>query len=126
MDRKKVIIANDSISDRSADEVRREIENITSIQKLVDVYVLVHNKLWFIEDNLYDFEYGTKEYNEIYSEVKAWMNLMENLNHKVMRVASEEGILLKRQPDSGTAKQLEMFMKKYGYQDGAGWWIKVK
>ena len=126
MDRKEVIIANDFISDRSADEVRREIENITSIQKLVDVYVLVHNKLWFIEDNLYDFEHGTKEYNEIYSEVKAWMNLMENLNHKVMRVASEEGILLKRQPDSGTAKQLEMFMKKYGYQDGAGWWIKVK
>ena len=126
MGRREVVIANDSISGKSVDEMRREIENITSVQKLVDVYVLVHNKFWFIEDNLYDFEQGTKEYNKICSEVIAWMNLMENLEHKVMCATFEEGILLKRQPNSGTAKQLEIFMKKYGYQDGAGWWIKVK
>lgn len=63
MGRREVVIANDSISGKSVDEMRREIENITSVQKLVDVYVLVHNKFWFIEDNLYDFEQGTKEYN---------------------------------------------------------------
>ena len=63
MGRREVVIENDSISGKSVDEMRREIENITSVQKLVDVYVLVHNKFWFIEDNLYDFEQGTKEYN---------------------------------------------------------------
>lgn len=63
MGRREVVIANDSISGKSVYEMRREIENITSVQKLVDVYVLVHNKFWFIEDNLYDFEQGTKEYN---------------------------------------------------------------
>ncbi len=63
MGRREVVIANDSISGKSVDEMRREIENITSVQKLVDVYVLVHNKFWLIEDNLYDFEQGTKEYN---------------------------------------------------------------
>ena len=63
MGRREVVIANDSLSGKSVDEMRREIENITSVQKLVDVYVLVHNKFWFIEDNLYDFEQGTKEYN---------------------------------------------------------------
>lgn len=41
------------------------------------------------------------------SEVKAWMNLMENLEYKVMCTTFEEGIFLKRQPNSGTAKQLE-------------------
>ena len=64
MGRREVVIANDSISGKSVDEMRREIGNITSVQKLVDVYVLVHNKFWFIEDNLYDFEQGTKEYKK--------------------------------------------------------------
>ncbi len=35
------------------------------------------------------------------------MNLMENLEYKVMCTTFEEGIFLKRQPNSGTAKQLE-------------------
>lgn len=43
MGRREVVIANDSISGKSVDEMRREIGNITSVQKLVDVYVLVHN-----------------------------------------------------------------------------------
>lgn len=36
-----------------------EIEEISNTQELVDSYVLVHNKFWYIEDDLYDYEEGT-------------------------------------------------------------------
>lgn len=40
-------------------------------------------------------------------------------------MAEEEGLLLARQKNSGTVKQMEPFMKKYGYRDGNGWWIRI-
>lgn len=51
---------------------------------------------------------------------------MDLLDDRVMSMAKEEGLLAERQPDSGTIKQLEEFMKKCGYRDGRGWWVKIE
>ena len=37
---------------------------------------------------------------------------MDLLDDRVMSMAKEEGLLAERQPDSGTIKQLEEFMKR--------------
>ena len=60
------------------------------------------------------------------SVVSAWDDIMEALDKRIMETAAEEGLLAERQPDSGTVKQLEAFMDKYGYNNGSGWWLKKK
>ena len=55
-----------------------------------------------------------------------WGKMMDLIDKKIMVAAKEEGLLAERQPNSGTVKQLESFMKKYGYKDGGGWWIRLE
>ena len=119
-----VILAGDPMANESANDVRSSIQNALSVQELVDYYIMVHNKFWFIEDNLYDFEKGTPEYEEIYKVVCEWEELMNELDNKIMNQAEAEGLLDERKPNSGTVKQLERFMDKYGYRNGSGWWVK--
>ena len=104
--------------------MRHIVSTITTTQALVDAYVIVHNKFWFIEDDLYDYDEGTEEYEKVRSVVDAWGDLMDTLDNRIMETAAEEGLLAERQPNSGTVKQLEAFMDKYGYRDGCGWWVK--
>ena len=121
-----VILAGDPMPDMSIEEMRQIIALISTTQDLVDVYVAVHNKFWFVEDELYDYDKGTEEYERVLSVVSAWDDIMEALDKRIMETAAEEGLLAERQPDSGTVKQLEAFMDKYGYRNGSGWWLKKK
>lgn len=73
--------------------------------------MLVHNKFWYIEDDLYDYEEGTEDYIRVRDNVEAWGEMMDLLDDRVMSTAKEEGLLAERQPDSGTIKQFEEFMK---------------
>ena len=73
-----------------------------------------------------DYEEGTEDYIRVRDNVEAWGEMMDLLDDRVMSTAKEEGLLAERQPDSGTIKQFEEFMKKYGYRDGRGWWVKIE
>lgn len=75
-----------------------------------------------MEDDLYDYEEGTEEYIRVRRNVEAWGEIMDSLDARVMAVAREEGLLSERRLNAGTIKQLEKFMKKYGYRDSCGWW----
>lgn len=119
-----VILAGDPLPDVSVEEMQQDISSITTTQELVDAYVNVHNKFWFIEDDLYDYDEGTDEYGKVQSVVDAWGDMMDELDRRIMETAAAEGLLAERQPDSGMVKQLEAFMDKYGYRNGCGWWVK--
>ena len=121
-----VIMAGDPMPDMSVEGMRTVIQEIHTTQELVDAYVQAHNKFWYIEDDLYDYEEGTDKYIEVKAVVDAWGDMMDSLCKRVMDVAKQEGLLAERQPDSGTIKQLEEFMKKYGYRDGCGWWVEIE
>ena len=106
------------------EEMKNIIPQISTTQELVDVYARVHNKFWFIEDDLYDYEVWTEAYERVRSIVDGWRGLMSDLERRVMETAEQEGLLAERRPDAGTIKRLETFMKKYGYRDGRGWWVE--
>ena len=110
--------------DVKAETMQDRITMISSIQELVDAYVNVHNKFWFIEDALYDYDEGTEEYKRVRAIVDAWGAILDSLDQRIMEAARTEGLLAERQPNSGTMKQLAAFMDKYGYRDGRGWWVK--
>lgn len=120
-----VILTGDPLPGKTVEEMLQDIEDIKSIQELVDGYVHVHNKFWFIEDDIYDFEKGTSEYYEACVVVDAWGELMDSLDSKVMEAAQKEELLIAKQQNAGTVKQLKAFMEKYGYKEVCGWWIKV-
>ena len=66
-------------------------------------------------------ELKDKEEDKVVCE---WEELMNELDNKIMNQAEAEGLLDERKPNSGTVKQLERFMDKYGYRNGSGWWVK--
>lgn len=57
-----VIMGGDPMPDMSLDEMRDVIREISSTQELVDAYVQVHNKFWYIKDDIYDYEEDTDKY----------------------------------------------------------------
>lgn len=119
-----VVFTGDPLPKMSVDEMRQVIASISTTQELVDAYVNVHNKFGFIEDDIYDYEEGTEQYEKVCSVVDAWGELLDELGRRVMEAASDEGLLAERQPHSRMVKQLETFMDKYGYRNGSGWWVK--
>ena len=63
--------------DKTAEQMQLEIEQISNTQELVDAYVLVHNKFWYIEDDLYDYEEGTEDYIRVRDGLKRQMILKQ-------------------------------------------------
>lgn len=121
-----LILAGDPLPDKTVEEIRQYIEDIKSTQTLVDIYVQVHNKFWYIEDDIYDFAEGSSDYDDACAITEAWGELMDKLDCSVMITAREEGLLNERKQNAGTIKQLKPFMEKYGYRDGGGWWVKAE
>ena len=119
-----VILVGDPMPDTSVEEMQQIIASISTTQELVDAYVNVHNKFWYIEDDVYDYDEYSEEYERVCAVVDAWGDIMDDLDNRIIKAAEDEGLLAERQPDSGTVKQLEAFMNKYGYRDGRGWWVK--
>lgn len=121
-----VILTGEPILEKTVEQMQVAIAEIINTQELVDTYVLVHNKFWYIEDDLCDCEEGSEEYIRVRKNMEAWGKIMDLLDEMVMAAAREEGLLVERQPNSGTIKQLEKFMKKYGYKDSRGWWGELE
>ena len=118
-----VILDGASMKDISIEDMKKIIANIKTTQDLADAYATVNN-IWPIkEDEIYDYEEGTKEYEEACSITSAWLELCEKLEKQAIKVATEEGLIDESMKDAGTFYQLERFMNKYGYYDGSGWWL---
>ena len=119
-----VILDGSSANDISIEDMKQIIADIKTTQDLADAYATVNN-IWPIkEDEIYDYEEGTKEYEEACSITDAWIKLLEGLENRAIKVAMEEGLIDESMKDVGTFYLLERFMNKYGYYDGYGWWIK--
>ena len=119
-----VILDGSSANNISIEDMKQIIADIKTTQDLADAYATVNN-IWPIkEDEIYDYEEGTKEYEEACSITSAWLELCEKLEKQAIKVATEEGLIDENMKDAGTFYQLERFMNKYGYYDGSGWWIE--
>lgn len=119
-----VIMSADPMPDKSIEAMRRDMTSIETTQQIVDLFVLAHNKFWFIEDDIYDYEEGTDEYNQVRAVVDAWGDIMDELQDRLTEAAIKEGFF---KPDEENPKYIETmkpFMQHYGYRDGRGWWVR--
>ena len=110
-------MGEDPLPEMDIQEIRNRISTIISTQELVDIYAEVHNKFWFIEDDLYDYDEGTAEYESMCSVIDAWGKTLGDLNDRLMEKADEDGCLL-NMDDCGIVKRLDKFMDIMMEMDG--------
>ena len=90
-------------------------------QKIADVFAIVESKVWWIEDSAYDFEKGTEEYVTVRESINMWFEIAERIKNRIFEILRSEGIEI---PKTDQITVLEPFMKRNGYRNGNGWWIK--
>ena len=115
------VMAKEPIPDMSAAEVKAYFADKNSEKDLADAYAIAHNKFWWVEDNEYDYEAGTPEYNAACAITDKWAALMDEYKKQIFEILNSEWVTI---PAAGQIKVLEPFMARYGYTDGNGWWIK--
>lgn len=94
---------------------------IETEKDIADLYAEVENKAWWIEDEQYDYDVGTDEYKVAREKTRMWFSLSDKLKEMIFVILKSEGIVI---PDKGQIAVLEPFMKRNGYKNGSGWWIK--
>ena len=120
-----VIMGRDPLPNMTVEEMQRIVENIHDIQIVVDYFVLAHNKFWWIEDDLYDYEVGSEKYLVLKNVVDGWGDIMDELEHRIVEAAEKQGLLYEMRVGERMIKKIDRFMQKHGYYDGGGWWTPV-
>lgn len=115
------VMYHEPIINMSVDDIRNLLSENNDIQVLVDTFAAVHNKAWWVEDDVYDFEEGTEEYKKACEIKDEWFRLMDELLEKIFCIIRSEGVII---PEANQNEIIAPFMEKYGYFDGNGWWIK--
>lgn len=92
-----------------------------SAQDLADAYAITHNKFWWVEDNEYDHEESSPEHKAACLVTDERGSLMNQYKSRIFEVLRSEGIEI---PHTGQIAVLIPFMRKYGYEDQDGWWVK--
>ena len=115
------IMASDPTQSISASEIETYFADKHSAQDLADAYAITHNAFWWVEDNEYDFKEGSPEHKAACLITDEWGNLMKQYQSRILDVLRREGIEI---PHTGQIAVLVPFMRKYGYEDHGGWWVK--
>lgn len=118
-----VIMASEPIPNKTPTDVRGYFAERKSERDLADAFAIASNKFWWVEDNVYDYEEGTPEYIAACAITDEWGALMDEYEERIFMILRNEGVEI---PETGRIKVLEPFMKRNGYRDGNGWWIKNK
>lgn len=117
------VMAKEPIPDMTAVEIKLFFANKQTEKDLADAFAITSNKFFWVEDNEYDFEVGTPEHKNACAITDEWLALMNEYEQKILAILSREGLEI---PDTGRIRVLAPFMKRHGYIDGNGWWIKEK
>ncbi len=105
----------------TATEIERHFADKHSPQDLADAYAITHNQFWWTEDTRYDFEVTSPEYKAASKVTDEWHRLMKQYQEQIFDILRSEGSDI---PSTGQIIVLTPFMKKYGYEDHGGWWVK--
>lgn len=120
-----VVLCGDPLPNMTIEMANAAYDSPSSEKDTADLYAIVHNKYWYIEDDLYDYEAGSEEYNALAAVVDAWGDLMHKLEGRIKDILRPE--YEKRNeamPETVMIRVYGPFMERNGYRDGRGWWIK--
>lgn len=107
----------------TVDMIKTMIDKIITEQELANLFVYVENVLFDIEDNEYDYEEGTDEYQNAHNETELWLKLHNQLKEKIFDILRLENVII---PEQGQISVLIPFMKRNGYKNDDGWWESIE
>lgn len=115
------VMCSEPSPDLTIEKANETFREIKSEAELASLFAIVENKAWWIEDEQYDFGEGTEEYKKAAERTRAWFSLADTLKGKIFEILKSENIEI---PTKNQMIVLEPFMKRNGFQDAQGWWIK--
>lgn len=121
VDKDIVVMASEPSPELTIDMAYEVYADVSDEKALADIFSIVENKSWWIEDEVYDYEEGTDEYKQACEITKKWFDLADRIKNDIFEILSVEGVKI---PKSGQIVVLEPFMKRNGYLNRDGWWIK--
>ncbi len=90
-------------------------------QDLADAYAVVHSQCFPSYVMSCDYEEGTPEYERARAISDAWYALESEYEQRIFAILTKEGV---RIPKKGYISVLIPFMKRQGYSNYNGWWIR--
>ena len=117
-----IVMDREPIPELSPEDVRAWFALHQDENGLAKAFAAVSNKFWWVEDNEYDYEKGTSEYEEAVRITDAWGVLMDELKNRIFDILKTEHVTI---PETGQIDVLKPFMERNGYYDGNGWWIPI-
>lgn len=103
------VMCSEPVPDLSAEMVTEAIERIETEQELADLFAVVDNKAKWVDDDVYDYEVGTAEYQQAIKVTNEWFALSDKLRDRIFAILRAEGVFI---PETGQIDVLEPFMKK--------------
>ena len=117
------IMVGDPAPGLTAEYALKAAEEIETEEELAVLFAVVSNKTVFVEDEIYDYEEGTEEWKRAVENTHFWLDLERKLRNRIFAILRAEGVEI---PATRQIVVLEPFMKRNGYFDGRGWWIKLE
>lgn len=118
-----IAAATEPDAEWTPEEIRKWYHQHHTEAGLAQTYAVVSNNFWRVEDDVYDFEEGTPEYQEACRITDAWGNLSKELEVEIFSLLKNEGWEI---PESGTLEVLVPFMVRNGYFYNIGWWETIE
>lgn len=119
---KPYILVREPLAGMTAEELSNAWKECSDIRERVSLYASVHNQVGWADDEIDDYRPGTVKHKEACRLYQSWRELEKTMCDQLIAFALEEGIPLPE--GQGLMKKLAPVMRKYGFTDGNGWWIR--
>ena len=121
VDKTIFVMGSEPSPELTVDMVEKAISDIRTESELASLFAIVENKAWWIEDEEYDFAEGTVEHRQAVEKTELWFALADKLRKRIFCILQSEGVEI---PSTGQIAVLDPFMKRNGYKNAQGWWVK--
>ena len=121
VDKNIIVMSSEPYLDVTLEMVETAAKECETELELATLFAIVENKAWWVEDEEYDFAEGTEEHRQAVEKTELWFALADKLRKRIFCILQSEGVEI---PSTGQITVLEPFMKRNGYKNGQGWWVK--
>lgn len=121
VDKDIIVMCSEPSPDMTLEMAEIAVKECMTEVELATLFATIENKAWWIEDEKYDFAEGTEEHRQAVEKTELWFALADKLRKRIFGILQSEGVEI---PSTGQITVLEPFMKRNGYKNGQGWWVK--
>ena len=120
-DNEYYIMAEEPFPDVTTAEIKAYFSDKHTEKDLANALAITWNKFCWFEDNIDDHKEGTPEHKLACTITEEWRALMWEYKNRIFEILASKNIII---PQKGQRNALKPFMKKYGFVDASGWWIR--